>query len=117
VTRYLLSIYQPDGDPPEPAVMAGIAAGLHEFNQDLRAAGAWLFTGGLHAASSATVVHPREGQPLLTDGPYVEAKEHVGGVWIIEADDLDAALSWAGRATGIIGLPIEVRPFQDVEPY
>ena len=74
---------------------------------------AWVFSGGLHAASTATVLRARGDDVVLTDGPYVEAKEHVGGFWIVSAPDLDEALGWARKAARIITLPIEVRPFQE----
>ena len=112
--RYLLAIYQPDEGMPDQAAMARIEADLHRLNEDLRASGSWVFTGGLHAASSATVVRP---DGMITDGPYLEGKEHVGGFWVITSPDLDAALTWAGQAAAATGLPIEVRPFRDVEPY
>ena len=113
MTQYLLSIYQPDGDPPPPEFLEKVGRDLHVLNQEMKAAGAWVFSRGLHEASTATVVRAREGELVMTDGPYVEGKEHVGGFWIIDAPDLDAALGWAGRAARILGLPIEVRPFQD----
>jgi hypothetical protein len=84
---------------------------LESLNQEMRTAGAWVFTGGLHGASTATVVRDRGGEVLVTDGPYTEGKEHVGGLWIIRAPDLDAALEWARRAARATKLPIEVRPF------
>ncbi len=111
--QYLLSIYQPEGEA-DPEAMARIAADLHRFNQELRESGSWVFTGGLHAPSTATVVR---ADGLLTDGPYVEGKEHVGGVWVITAPDLDVALEWGRKAAVATTLPIEVRPFQDVAPY
>jgi hypothetical protein len=117
MTQYLLSIYQPDGEPPGPDVMDRVARDLHTLNQELKKAGAWVFTGGLHAPGSATVVHARDGDVLTTDGPYIEGKEHIGGFWIITAPDLDSALGWAAKATRATTLPIEVRPFQDVEEY
>ena len=80
--------------------------------EEIKAAGAWVFNGGLHAASTATVVRLQDGEVLLTDGPFAEGKEHVGGLLIIEAPDLDAALAWASRAARATTLPIEVRPFQ-----
>jgi hypothetical protein len=114
VTQYLLSIYQPDGPAPDANSMARIAADLHTLNEQLRTSGAWVFTGGLHAPDTATVVRPDR---MTTDGPYLEGKEHIGGVWVITADDLDAALDWGRKAAAVTGLPIEVRPFQDVEPF
>jgi hypothetical protein len=117
MTQYLLSIYQPDGPPPDPALLEDVGAKLHTLNEELKAGGAWVFTGGLHAPGTATVVHERAGDALVTDGPYLEGKEHIGGLWIIEAPDLDAALAWARKATVATTLPIEVRPFQDVPAY
>ncbi|HJU01448.1 MAG TPA: YciI family protein [Actinomycetes bacterium] len=112
MTRYLLSVIQPDGPVPEPEVLERIRADLEALNDELRAAGAWVFAGGLHPPSTATVVRARDGRVLMTDGPYAEGKEHVGGFTVVDAPDLDAALAWAARLAGIITLPIEVRPFQ-----
>ncbi|UVJ39683.1 YciI family protein [Arthrobacter sp. CJ23] len=111
MSRYLLSIYQPDGGTPEPEVLDKVMAELEVLNQEIRDAGAWVFTGGLHPADTATVVRAADGEILTTDGPFTEAKEHVGGLWVIEAPDLDAALAWAGKAAKATTLPIEVRPF------
>jgi hypothetical protein len=119
MTRYLLSIYQPDGPPP-PDVMAHmdqIMANVNALVQETRDAGAWVFNGALHDARSATVVQLKGSDVLLTDGPYAEGKEHIGGFLIVEAADLDAALAWARKLAGVLGngsesLPIEVRPFQ-----
>jgi hypothetical protein len=111
VKHYLLSIYQPDDQTPEPELLDKVMSELEALNEEMRTAGAWVFTGGLHAASTATVVRDRGGEVLITDGPYTEGKEHVGGLWIIKAPDLDAALEWARRAAGATTLPIEVRPF------
>ena len=112
--RYLLSIYQPDGAPPDAETMARIAADLHKLNDELRESGSWVFTGGLHAPETATVVR---ADGMITDGPYTEGKEHIGGIWVIIAPDLDAALAWGRKAASATTLPIEVRPFQDVEPF
>lgn len=109
--QYLLSIYQPDDETPAPEFLDKVMSELEVLNEEMKAAGAWVFTGGLHAASTATVVRVRGGDVLMTDGPYTEGKEHVGGLWIIEAPDLDAALQWARRAAAATTLPIEVRPF------
>lgn len=111
MSRYLLSIYQPDGGTPEPEVLNRVMAELEVLNQEIRDAGSWVFTGGLHSADTATVVRVTDGEVLTTDGPFTEAKEHVGGLWVIEAPDLDAALGWAGKAAKATTLPIEVRPF------
>ncbi len=112
MARYLLSVYQPDGPPPPAPVLDKIMAELQVLNDDLRAAGSWVFTAGLHPPSTATVVRAKDGEHLLTDGPFVEGKEHIGGFTMIEAADLDAALAWAGRMAEITTLPIEVRPAQ-----
>jgi hypothetical protein len=114
VPQYLLSIYQPDGGVPDAETMARIAADLHVLNEDLRESGSWVFTGGLHAPSSATVVR---ADGMITDGPYLESKEHIGGIYVLTAPDLDAALSWGRRAAAATTLPIEVRPFRDVPPF
>lgn len=109
--QYLLSIYQPDGDPPPPEVLEPIMAELARLNDDLRAAGAWVFTAGLYPPATATVVRDSGGEALLTDGPFTEGKEHLGGFTVISAPDLDAALAWAGRmAAAVAPLPVEVRP-------
>jgi hypothetical protein len=110
--HYLLSIYQPDEGAPEPEFLDQVISELATLNEEMKSAGAWVFTGGLHAATTATVVRDRGGEVLMTDGPYTEGKEHVGGLWIIAAPDLDAALEWARKAARATTLPIEVRPFQ-----
>ena len=106
--QYLLSVYQPDGDPP--ANLDEIMRDVDAWREELQAAGAWVFSGGLHPASTATVVRPRGGEVLTTDGPYVEGNEHIGGLTIISAPDLDAALEWARKGALATTLPIEVRP-------
>lgn len=110
--QYLLTIYQPDGDPPPPEVLAEIAADVQAVNEEMRAAGAWVFAGSLHAANVATVLNPRSETMPMTDGPYVEGKEHVGGLVIIRAENLDVALDWARKVARATTLPVEVRPFQ-----
>ena len=109
--HYLFTIMQPDGDPPPPEVLDPIMRDVEAFNDELRAAGAWVFANGLHAPSTATVLRQQNGQVLMTDGPYAEGKEHVGGLCIIKAPDLDAALDWARKLASVLPLPIEVRPF------
>lgn len=110
--QYLLSIYQPDRDPPAPPVLDRIMADLEALRADLSAEGAWVFGDGLHAPSTATVVRMRDGEVLTTDGPYIEGKEYLGGFQIIKAADLDAALAWGRKLTQATTLPVEVRPFQ-----
>ncbi|MDG4785387.1 YciI family protein [Micromonospora sp. WMMD1102] len=112
--QYLLSIYQGDGDPPGPEILDPIMANLAALNKEMKAAGAWVFSAGLHPASTATVLRPRDGEVLVTDGPYTEGKEHLGGFTVIQASDLDAALEWGAKLARAIGLlPIEVRPLAD----
>jgi hypothetical protein len=109
---YLLSIIQPDGGPPPPDVLEPVMRELAVINRELKASGSWVFAGGLHDPSTATVVRVTEGDVLMTDGPFVEGKEHVGGFTIIKAPDLDVALEWGRRFAKATTLPIEVRPFQ-----
>ena len=111
--QYLLSVYHPDGATPPPEQMEAIMRDVDAVNQELKAAGAWVFAGGLHPSSTATVVRVRDGELLTTDGPFVEGKEHIGGFWVIKAADLDSALAWGRKATRACALPVEVRPFQD----
>jgi hypothetical protein len=112
--QYLLSVIQPDGPTPPREVLDKVMADLAAINQEMKAAGAWVFAGGLHPPSTATVVRFEDGEALITDGPYAEGKEHLGGFTIVRAPDLDAALAWARKlARAIYPLPIEVRPFQD----
>jgi hypothetical protein len=113
--RYALSIYQPDGPTPPPERLEAIMNDVGAVIREIRAAGAWVFNGGLHPPSTATVVRPArdsDGEALMTDGPFVEGKEHVGGICIVKAPDLDAALAWARKLARATTLPIEVRPFQ-----
>jgi hypothetical protein len=109
---YMLSIFQPDGGPPPPEVLDPIMADLEAVNAELRAAGAWVFAGGLFPPSTATVLRLKDGDVLMTDGPFAEGKEHLGGFTVIQAPDLDAALEWGRRLAQAITLPIEVRPLQ-----
>jgi len=113
MSHYMLSIVQPDDVVPAPEKLERVMRDVAAFNDELRAAGAWVFTAGLHPPSTATVVRTRPGDPLLTDGPYAEGKEHVGGFWVIKAPDLDSALAWGRKATRACTVPVEVRPFQD----
>ncbi len=111
--QYLLTVYQPDGPPPPPEELERVSADLDALNAELRQAGAWVFAGGLHPPSTATVIRVSDGDALVTDGPFAEGKEHVGGFTIVRAPDLDAALAWGRRLAEATTLPIEVRPFQD----
>jgi hypothetical protein len=114
--QYLLSVELTDDGtpPPTPEEIQPTYESVDRFNSELRAAGAWVFAGGLHPPSTATVVRVADGEVLMTDGPFAEGKEFIGGFWVIQAQDLDAALAWAAKATQACGAPIEVRPFEDL---
>lgn len=112
--QYLLSVHMIEGEePPAPETMQRMYADVDAVNSQMVAEGAWVFGGGLYPAASATVVRIQEGQVLTTDGPFAETKEHLGGFWVIKAEDLDAALAWAAKATKACQAPVEVRPFQE----
>jgi hypothetical protein len=112
--QYLLSVHLLEGEePPAPEVMQGLYEASDKINKELQDAGAWVFAGGLHPATSATVVTVNDGEVLTTDGPFAETKEQLGGFWIIKAADLDEAIAWAAKATTACWGPIEVRPFQE----
>jgi hypothetical protein len=113
MSKYLLTIFQPTGGVLEEGELEPIMRDLAKLNQDMKDAGVWVFAGGLHPPTTATVLRPEGGEVLMTDGPFTEAKEHVGGFTIIEAGDLDEALDWGRRLAAATTLPIEVRPFQD----
>jgi hypothetical protein len=81
-------------------------------NDEMKTAGIWVFGGGLLPTESATVVRMENGRATMTDGPFAETKEQLGGFWVIEVEDLDAALAWAAKCTEACETPIEVRPFQ-----
>ena len=110
--QYLLSVYQPDGPAPAPEFLGKIMKDVYAVRAEMKAAGAWVFSAGLHPASTATVVRVKDGEDLLTDGPFAEGKEHIGGFSIIKAADLDAALAWGRKLARATTLPIEVRPFR-----
>jgi hypothetical protein len=110
--QYVMSIYQPDGGSPPPEVLEKVMRDVNALIEEMKFAGVWVFSGGLHPPSSATVLRLQGHDMLITDGPFAEGKEHVGGFVIIKAPDLDAALEWAGRLARILTIPVEVRPFQ-----
>jgi hypothetical protein len=112
MTQYLLSIYQPDGPPSASVDLEQIRRDLDVLNAELQQAGAWVFSDGLFPPDTARVVRVRDDDVLMTDGPYVEGKEHMGGLTIINAFDLDAALQWGRKLSKATTLPVEVRPFQ-----
>jgi hypothetical protein len=114
MTQYLMAVHHsPDAPPPPPEEMQKAFRQVDEYNKELQAAGAWVFGGGLHSPEIATVVRVEDGEAIVTDGPFAETKEQLGGFWIIEAQDLDAALAWATKASAACMGPVEVRPFQD----
>jgi hypothetical protein len=116
MSQYLLSTYAVQGEPPGAPTTS---EEIQEFRQrvvtledEMEASGTFLFGGALHDPAAATVVRRTDGDPIMTDGPFVEAKEHIAGFYIINADDLDAALAWARKVVEAISRPIEVRPFR-----
>ena len=112
--QYLLSVHMVEGEePPTEEDMQRAYRDVDALNEELQAEGAWVFAGGLHPPETATVVRAAGDEILTTDGPFTEAKEHLGGFWVIWAADLDAALRWASKATVACQAPVEVRPFQD----
>jgi hypothetical protein len=114
--KYLLNVIEPDGEPPPPEILDGIMRNVHAVHQAMKDAGVWVFTAALHAASASTVVRVKQGEPLITDGPFTEGKEHIGGFTIVEAPDLDVALEWARKIAQATTLPIEVRPIREGAP-
>lgn len=116
MTQYLLSVYGDEAAnaATAPEDMERMYAQVGAFNAEVQGAGAWVFAGGLHPSSTATVVRATGGEVVTTDGPYVETKEVLGGFWIIEVPDLDAALEWARKGSAACEGPVEVRPFQGV---
>jgi hypothetical protein len=113
--QYLLAVHMVEGEPvPSEEEIQKMYKAVDIFNAEVRAEGAWVFAGGLHPASTATVVRAQGGQVVTTDGPFAETKEQLGGFWVIQAPDLDAALDYAARGSAACGGPVEVRPFQDM---
>jgi hypothetical protein len=113
MTQYLLSVHMVDGAPePSAEEIQTMYADVDKLNRRIQDAGVWVFAGGLQPADIATVVQLKDHEVLTTDGPFSEAKEQIGGFWIIESPDLDGALAWAREATVACGAPVEVRPFQ-----
>jgi hypothetical protein len=114
MTQYLLSVHGNDEQyaAVAPEQMQAMFTAVEEFNQKLQADGSWVFAGGLMPAATATVVDASGSSPVMTDGPYLETKEHIGGFWVIEAPDLDAALKIAAEGSAACQGKVEVRPFQ-----
>jgi hypothetical protein len=115
MAQYLLSMHRVEGETPEPMSqeeMQQFMTRVGVLEAEMKSVGAWVFGGRLHEPDTSTVVRVSDGEVLTTDGPFAESKEHLGGFYIIEADDLDAALGWASKTTAVVGKPIEVRPFR-----
>jgi hypothetical protein len=113
MARYLLTVVEPTGGVvPEPEALAAIMRDVDEVDREMREAGVWLFAGGLFPPDTATVLRPSGDDVLVTDGPFAEGKEHVGGFSVVDAPDLDAALEWGRKLARATTLPIEVRPFR-----
>jgi hypothetical protein len=112
MTQYLLTVMQPTEGTIAPADLDRVMQDVSAVDQEMRDAGVWVFAGGLHPPSTATVLRPQGDDVLMTDGPFAEGKEHVGGFTIVEAPDLDEALAWGRKLAVATTLPIEVRPFQ-----
>ncbi len=111
--QYMLSVYMEEGFEATEAEMAQMYKDVDAVNEQIKSEGAWVFAGGLHPAETATVVKAKDGEVITTDGPFAEAKEQLGGFWVIAVPDLDAALAWASKATVACKGAVEVRPFQD----
>ena len=116
MTQYLLSTYAVEGEvpgaPSTPEAMQAFMERVAALEAEMEASGTFVFGGALHGPEAATVVRVHDSDPVMTDGPFVEAKEHIAGFYIINADDLDAALAWAGKVADATNHPIEVRPFR-----
>jgi hypothetical protein len=114
MTQYLMSVWSTDGDAtPSDDEIQKMYADVEAFNTELRESGSWVFAGGLHPSTTATVVDGTGTDVVMTDGPFSEAKEQLGGFWVVEVADLDAALELAARGSRACQGRVEVRPFQD----
>ncbi|OLF06558.1 hypothetical protein BLA60_31855 [Actinophytocola xinjiangensis] len=113
MARYLLAVqYDETSQHTEEEVQAQMAR-TGRVTHEMKAAGTWVFVGGLRPSHATTLVRPGNGTTTITDGPFAETKEQLGGFWVIECADLDQALGWANKAALACGEPIEVRPFAD----
>jgi hypothetical protein len=114
MAQYLLSVWHDEEYEVDfsGAEIQRVAGQVGRLNEEMESAGVWVFGNGLMPASSATVLRFQNGEVSMTDGPYAESKEQMGGFWVIEAPDFDAALDWARRASTACEGPVEVRPFQ-----
>jgi hypothetical protein len=115
MTQYLLSVHIiEEAAAPDPEQMQRIYAQVDVFNKELQQSGHWVFAGGLHPSTTATVVRSSDGNVVTTDGPFSESKEQLGGFWIVETADLDVALRLAAKGSAACGSAVEVRPFMAV---
>jgi hypothetical protein len=115
--QYLLSVHMVEGqEAPSESAQQRMYTDVAAFNEQLQAEGAWVFAGGLYGPETATVVRTAGGEVVTTDGPFAEAKEQIGGFWVVAAEDLDAALALAARGSAACQGPVEVRPFQEEPP-
>jgi len=117
MAQYLLSVHSVEGEAapsPSDEEMQRYMEQIHALEDELKSTESWVFGGALHGPDTATVVRVANDEVLTTDGPFAESREHIGGFYIINAEDLDAALAWASKVTAIVGKPIEVRPFRAV---
>lgn len=110
--HYLLGVIQPTGGEISPEDLEKVMAEVGAVDQAMRDAGVWVYAGGLAEPGSTTVLRAQDGDVVMTDGPYAEGKEFLGGFTIVDVEDLDQALVWGRRVATAIGLPIEVRPFR-----
>lgn len=112
MTQYLVSIHHPDDYDPAVAEDEAMSRDIDALNDEMKAAGIRIFVGGLHLASRAKSLRAQpDGEVIVTDGPYLETREHVGGLWVLEAADMDEALAWGRKAAVACRVPVEVRPF------
>ena len=114
MTQYLLSVHMVEGaEAPAPEEIEQAYKDVDALNEEIRKAGAWVFAGGLHPADTATVVKVENGEVLTTDGPFAETKEQLGGFYLLDVPDLDAAIAWAAKIPGAWHGRVEVRPVID----
>ena len=112
--QYMLAVHSVEGQPaPSAEEMQTAFDQVDAVNTELQAAGVWVFGGGLLPADSATVVRVENGSTTMTDGPFAETKERLGGFWVLRCADLDEALAWAAKCSAACVAPVEVRPFDD----
>ncbi|KAB2350177.1 YciI family protein [Actinomadura rudentiformis] len=113
--KYLLAVQFDESTPESDEDLQAQMARTSRVTDEMRSAGSWVFVGGLLPSHATTVVRPGDGTTTMTDGPFAETKEQLGGFWVIQCDDLDQALAWADKCALACGSPIEVRPFQDAQ--